>query len=86
MISSEILRFFESRQAAIVDLIRELVEIESPSFDYERSCEVVSWIEEKFRVLSLDLATVIRSIPSVLNKKIRHALRVINSTAAASST
>ena len=43
MISSEILRFFESRQAAIVDLIRELVEIESPSFDYERSCEVVSW-------------------------------------------
>ena len=76
MISSEILRFFESRQAAIVDLIRELVEIESPSFDYERSCEVVSWIDEKFRGLSLEVTTerisadgvgehlVIRAFPS----------------------
>jgi len=55
MISSEILRFFESRQAAIVDLIRELVEIESPSFDYEQSCKVVSWIEQQFRSLPLEL-------------------------------
>jgi len=62
MISSEILRFFESRQMSIVDLIRGIVDIESPSFDYERSCEVVSWIEQKFRGLSLDLT--IEKIPA----------------------
>ena len=52
---SSVLKHFESRQTAIVDLIRAIVEIESPSYDVARSKEVVEWIENEARKISLDL-------------------------------
>lgn len=49
------LDYFVSRRDAMVDSIREIVEIESPSNDPARSAAVVEWIEAKFRELPLDL-------------------------------
>lgn len=49
------LQYFRARQPAIVDSIREIVEIESPSYDVERSREVVDWVETAALDLSLDL-------------------------------
>ena len=51
----EILQYFRERQPAAVDSIREIVEIESPSYDVERSREVVRWVEEEARSIPLDL-------------------------------
>jgi len=45
----EILSYFESRTDTAVASIREIVEIESPSFDAMRSRAVVDWIEKAFR-------------------------------------
>ena len=52
---SSVLKHFESRQTAIVDLIRALVEIESPSYDVGASKQVVEWIENEARKIPLDL-------------------------------
>jgi len=51
----EILQYFRERQPAIVDSIREIVEIESPSYDVARSREVVRWVEDAARDIPLDL-------------------------------
>ena len=40
----------------MIEMIREIVEIESPSRDPERSRQVVAWIENEARKISLDLA------------------------------
>ena len=45
----EILSYFESRTEAVVASIREIVDIESPSYDAVRSRTVVDWIEKAFR-------------------------------------
>jgi len=45
----ETLSYFESRSAETQRLIRELVEIESPSYDEARSLTVVDWLENAFR-------------------------------------
>jgi glutamate carboxypeptidase len=55
MTSHEILGYFQSRQQAMIDSIREIVEIESPSHDVERNCEVTACIERQARDTKLDL-------------------------------
>ena len=52
---TKILEYFNGRQDEILDLIREIVEIESPSHDVERSKLVALWIENEARKISLDL-------------------------------
>src|SRR3990170_2326804 len=44
-----ILDRFKNRQDVIVESIREIVEIESPSGDVERSKAVVLWVENEAR-------------------------------------
>ena len=56
MTPQETLEYFKERQNAIIDLIREIVEIESPSYDVERSKTVQLWIENEARKIGLDLA------------------------------
>ena len=55
MHSETILKYFESRQSAIIDSIRALVDIESPSYDVERSVRVVDRIVENASSIGLDL-------------------------------
>ena len=52
---SSVLQHFQSRQSAIVDLIREIVEIESPSYDVAGSKRAVEWIENEARKIPLAL-------------------------------
>lgn len=54
MSANEILQYFQGRQTAIVDLIREIVDIESPSHDAARSREVVNWVEKQLRAIGID--------------------------------
>ena len=49
MTPHEILQHFLGRQPAIVDAIRQIVDIESPSHDAERSRTVVDWVERQMR-------------------------------------
>jgi glutamate carboxypeptidase len=51
----EILQYFRERQPAIVDAVREIVEIESPSYDVARNIEVTAWVTEAARSVPLDL-------------------------------
>jgi glutamate carboxypeptidase len=46
---------FQGRQGEMIERIREIVEIESPSHDVERSRQVVSWIENELRKIDLSL-------------------------------
>src|SRR5215470_16269696 len=55
MTPSEILQYFDRRQDEILTSIREIVELESPSLDCERSVQIVAWIEKKFRELPIEL-------------------------------
>lgn len=55
MTPTETLEYFTSRRDAIVELIRAIVDIESPSHDAERSREMVAWIESEFRQTGADL-------------------------------
>jgi glutamate carboxypeptidase len=55
MTPSEIFQYFTERQPAIVDAIREIVEIESPSHDASRSRAVVDWVERRARATGVDL-------------------------------
>lgn len=50
------LEYFEKRRPAIIDLIRDIVEIESPSYDVERSRNAVDWIESEARRTGVELA------------------------------
>ncbi len=56
MTPGETLEYFEGRRDVIIGQIREIVEIESPSHDAERSREVVDWIENAARATGLELA------------------------------
>lgn len=62
MTPHETLEYFRKRESAIIDAIREIVEIESPSYDVERSKTVQLWIEKEARKLDLDLS--IERIPA----------------------
>lgn len=55
MTSRETLKHFDTRRDAIIDSIREIVSLESPSRDAPQSKLVVDWIEMKFRAVSDDL-------------------------------
>lgn len=55
MTPRETLEYFKNREAAMIDAIREIVEIESPSYDVERSKAVQLWIENEARKVGLDL-------------------------------
>src|SRR6187397_2876410 len=52
---SEILHYYTDRREETIAMIREIVEIESPSYDVERSRLVALWIENETRKLSLDV-------------------------------
>lgn len=52
---NETLKYFQNRAGQIADLIGEIVEIESPSHDIERSRAVVDRIENEARKISLEL-------------------------------
>jgi glutamate carboxypeptidase len=72
---AEILEYYKTREAAIVSSIRDIVDIESPSFDVEHSEDVADWLEDAFnaasanvrveRVVAEDVGThiVIRAFP-----------------------
>ena len=51
----EILEYFQGRQGAIVDAIREIVDIESPSHDATRNREVADWVERRTRATGVDV-------------------------------
>ena len=51
----ETLKYYREREAAIVDSIRQIVDIESPSHDTARSRSVVDWVETAFRSTGVDL-------------------------------
>ena len=51
----ETLEYFKKREGAMIDATREIVEIESPSYDVERSKTVQLWIENEARKVGLDL-------------------------------
>src|SRR5215213_1639573 len=51
----EILDYFTGRHDKTIEMIREIVEIESPSYDVERSKLVALWVENEARKLPLDL-------------------------------
>ena len=50
-----LLDYFQAKQPEILDLIREIVEIESPSFDVEGSRAVVEWLIIEAGKISLEL-------------------------------
>lgn len=52
----ELLTYFDARTASMIELIREIVDIESPSHHAERSREVTAWIESGFRSTGADLS------------------------------
>ena len=56
MNAGEILAYFQNRQPSVLNSIREIVEIESPSFNAEKSREVVGWLENELRKIPLELA------------------------------
>ena len=51
----EIRDLFLKRQDTLVQLINEIVELESPSYDVERSKTVMLWVENEARKIGLDL-------------------------------
>jgi glutamate carboxypeptidase len=56
MDAHEILKYFAGRQDAILDAIREVVDLESPSHDAVRSRQVADWVERQAMSTGLDLA------------------------------
>ncbi|MEQ1605998.1 MAG: M20 family metallopeptidase [Pyrinomonadaceae bacterium] len=55
MTANKILQHYSGRLPAIIDAIREIVDIESPSLDADRSRTVVDWVEAQFRATGVDL-------------------------------
>lgn len=53
---TDILEYFESRRDIIVDEIREIVDIESPSHDSERSRAVVDSVESQARATGVEIS------------------------------
>jgi glutamate carboxypeptidase len=53
----EIQEYFREREPAMIEAIREIVDIESPSHDAARSREVVDWVEAMFRSTDVKLTT-----------------------------
>ena len=56
------LKYFDGRRDAAVAAIREIVELESPSFDVDRSRAVADWVENAFRSTGVDLE--VKRIPA----------------------
>ncbi len=56
MTAYETLQYFSDRQSSIIDSIREIVDIESPSHDATRSREVFDWVEREARSTGVDIA------------------------------
>ena len=56
MNAAEILEYYTAREAAIVSSIRELVDIESPSFDVEQSELVADRLENEFEATGADVS------------------------------
>lgn len=56
MTPHDLLAHFEKRRPEMIEAISEIVEIESPSLNVERSKQVVDWIENEARKTGLDLA------------------------------
>src|SRR5688572_3121273 len=52
---SDIAEHFQNRQNKMIEMIREIVEIESPSYDVEHSKLVAAWIESEALKISGDL-------------------------------
>jgi len=52
---AETLRYFEDRRDAIIGLVREIVDIESPSHDAARSRAVIDWIEKQAKLPGAEL-------------------------------
>jgi glutamate carboxypeptidase len=52
----KILEYYESRRDTIVELIREIVDIESPSHDAVQSRKVVNWVEQQARACGADVS------------------------------
>src|ERR1043166_9433546 len=55
MDSTEVLAYFQRRQNAVLDLIREIVDIESPSHNAEQSRKVADCVERQARETGADL-------------------------------
>ena len=51
-----ILEYYESRRETIVELIREIVDIESPSHDTRQSREVVDWVERQALAIGAEIS------------------------------
>ncbi|MEJ7861794.1 MAG: M20 family metallopeptidase [Pyrinomonadaceae bacterium] len=49
-----LLDYFQAKQTSILDSIRQIVEIESPSYDTAGNAAVVDWFEAKTREISFD--------------------------------
>jgi glutamate carboxypeptidase len=56
MSATKIFEYFQNRQASLLSSIREIVEIESPSFNAEKSTEVVRWIEKELLKIPLEFS------------------------------
>ncbi len=50
-----LLDFFQNKQDETTDLIREIVEIESPSYNIEGNKKVVDWLENRFKEILPDI-------------------------------
>lgn len=46
-----LLEYFQNKESEIVEKIRQIVEIESPSYDVEGSRDVVNWIENQLQTI-----------------------------------
>lgn len=55
MKSLKVLEHFQKRTESIIEQIREIVELESPSYGVERNKTVILWIENEARKIGLDL-------------------------------
>ncbi len=51
---NSLLDYFQSKQASILDLIHQIVEIESPSLNVEGSCAVVEFVSQIVKNISAD--------------------------------
>ncbi len=49
-----IVKYFQNKESEIIEKIRQLVEIESPSFDVEGSRNVADWITENYPNLTIE--------------------------------
>ena len=53
MTGTDILKYFQGRQDSIIESIREIVEIESPSFNIDQSRAVADWVEKSLAEIPL---------------------------------